>query len=210
MPGYKTATPVTPRGERTRAALIAAARAVFERDGFSDSRLTDITAEANCSTGSFYTYFDSKEQILEAVLADSMEDMRHPGMPRVQANVVDDPEVVLAAANRAYFEAYRRNARIMTVFYEAAGTLPSFREQRRANGWEFAERNAKHIAELQDRGLADPDLDVMQAARALSGMVSQMAFHTFVLGDEVDLDELVFTATRLWVNAIGLRRAETD
>ena len=36
---------------------------VFERDGYLEARLTDITAEAHCSTGSFYTYFDSKEAL---------------------------------------------------------------------------------------------------------------------------------------------------
>lgn len=34
--------PVTARGMRTRAALVAAARRVFERDGYIDARLTDI------------------------------------------------------------------------------------------------------------------------------------------------------------------------
>ncbi len=60
--------PLTARGLRTRAALVAAARVVFERDGYLDARLSDITAEAKCSTGSFYTYFSSKEEILQAVL----------------------------------------------------------------------------------------------------------------------------------------------
>lgn len=60
--------PVTARGVRTRASLVAAARTVFERAGYLDARLTDITKEANCSTGTFYTYFDNKEQIFAAVL----------------------------------------------------------------------------------------------------------------------------------------------
>ena len=34
--------PVTKRGERTRQALVRAARTVFERDGFINSRLSDI------------------------------------------------------------------------------------------------------------------------------------------------------------------------
>jgi AcrR family transcriptional regulator len=67
----KPKQPVTARGERTRSALVAAARRVFERDGFQESRLTDITAEANCSTGTFYTYFQSKEEILDAVFSEA-------------------------------------------------------------------------------------------------------------------------------------------
>lgn len=208
--GAEKAPPVTARGERTRAALIAAGRQIFERDGFADARLTDITAAAGCSTGTFYTYFDSKEEILDAVLAQAHEDMLHPGFPHV-AEDDGDPIAVMAASNRAYFEAYRRNAKLRLVLEQVAANIPEFRESRMRRGLVFVERNARHIAELQDRGLADPELDPMAAARALSAMVSRMAYHAFALADtdladEVDMDELVFTATRLWANGIGLGR----
>lgn len=203
------APPVTARGERTRAALIAAARRIFERDGFSDARLTDITAEAKCSTGTFYTYFDSKEEILDAVLALTHEELLHPGYPHVDAGDQDDPIAVLEAANRAYFEAYKRNARLRLVLEQVSANIPEFREKRRARGHVFAERNARHIAALQERGLADPDLDPLAAAGALSGMVSRMAYQAFALDADADMDQLVFTATRLWANAIGLRHPAT-
>ena len=45
-----------------------AAREVFERDGFLDARIADITATARTATGSFYTYFTSKEEIFLAVV----------------------------------------------------------------------------------------------------------------------------------------------
>src|SRR5690242_16840281 len=53
---------LTPRGQRTRAALIAAARTVFERDGFINARITDIAETAGTAHGSFYSYFTSKEE----------------------------------------------------------------------------------------------------------------------------------------------------
>ena len=60
--------PTTARGRRTRDALVAAARVVFERDGYADSRLVDIAAEAGCSVGTFYTWFDGKDEVFAAVL----------------------------------------------------------------------------------------------------------------------------------------------
>ena len=45
-----------------------AAQKVFERDGFLDARITDITATARTATGSFYTYFNGKEEIFLAVV----------------------------------------------------------------------------------------------------------------------------------------------
>ena len=60
------------RGRRTRGALIGAARRVFERDGFIDAiRITDIAEEAGAAHGTFYTYFDSKEAALRAVILQS-------------------------------------------------------------------------------------------------------------------------------------------
>ncbi len=38
-------------------------------------------------------------------------------------------------------------------------------------------------------------------------MVGRMAYYAFVLGEEASIDELVRTATRLWVNAARIGAA---
>ena len=58
----------TPRGLARRSRLVRAAQTIFERDGFLEARITDITAEASTATGSFSTYFTSKEEIFLAVV----------------------------------------------------------------------------------------------------------------------------------------------
>jgi AcrR family transcriptional regulator len=199
-------TPLTARGQRTRAALVAAARTVFERDGYLNARLTDITAEAKTATGSFYTYFTSKEEIFAAVLAEAQEEMLHPHVRQVVGD--EDPIAVIEASNRAYLEAYERNAKLMRLLDQVATIDDDVRELRRRRGLAFAERNARSIRDLQRRGLADPDLDPVLAARALSSMVGRMANSVYVLGDHVDQDVLVDTLTRLWANALRLPMPE--
>jgi len=194
--------PVTRRGVRTRQALVDAARVVFERDGYLNARLTDITVEAKCSTGTLYTYFSGKEEIFAAVMEAAKNEMLHPGTPHVSED--EEPAVIIEASNRAYLESYRRNAKLMELMEQVANIDPAFRELRLARGRTFVERNAKGIEELQRRGLADPELDAMATSRALSGMISRMAFHAFVLGDGEDFDELVYTATRVWCNALRI------
>ncbi len=198
--------PQTARGQRTRGALIAAARVVFERDGYVDSRLVDIAAEAGCSIGSFYTWFDGKDEVLAAVLHEAQEDMLHPGTGRIEA--ADDPVAIISASNRAYFEAYRRNARLMVLLQQVAAVDSRFRELRRVRTAAFVTRNAGAIADLQERGLADRGVDAAMAAKALSGMVSRLAHDVFALGGEESIDELVETATRLWTNALGLTQPD--
>lgn len=200
------AHPQTARGQRTRRALIAAARTVFERDGYVDSRLVDIAAEAGCSIGSFYTWFDGKDEALAAVLHEAQEDMLHPGTSRIEAT--DDPVAIIAASNRAYFEAYRRNAGLNVLLMQVAAVDPRFRDMRRARTAAFVTRNARAITDLQERGLADRGVDAHMAARALSGMVARLAHDVFAFEGEESIDELVDTATRLWTNALGLTQPD--
>jgi AcrR family transcriptional regulator len=135
--------PATERGLRPRAALVAAARKVFERLGYLDSRLIDITRAANCSTGTFYTYFSSKEDIFAAVLEVAQEGMLHPGMPHVASD--DSPAAVIEASNRAYLKAYKRNAKLMGLLEQVANIDPEFRELRTSRSNAFVRRKrAQH------------------------------------------------------------------
>src|ERR1700751_571044 len=200
--------PATERGLRTRAALVAAARKVFERLGYLDARLIDITRAAKCSAGTFYPYFSSKEEIFAAVLDVAQEDMLHPGMSHVAAE--DDPAAVIEASNRAYLEAHKGNAKLMGLLEEGANTDPEFREWRTSRSNAFVRRNARSIAKLQAEGQADPDLDALLASRALSAMMSRVAFGHFVTHEDRDdtpmatEEDLVQIATRLWVNALRI------
>lgn len=197
--------PSTARGERTRAALVAGARRVFERDGYLESRLTDITAEAGCAIGSFYTYFDDKAEIFRAVLEDVTAELLHPGGERIDAENASAYDVI-RASNRAYLEAYQRNAKLMYTIEQVAAADPQFRDSRRARSEKFLARNERAIKNLQDRGLVDPSLDPQITATALSAMVSRTAYHYFGLDLGGDLDTLVETLTTLWANALKLER----
>ncbi|KHL08251.1 AcrR family transcriptional regulator [Mumia flava] len=204
--GSSPSAPATARGVRTRAALVAAARTVFERDGFTDAKVTDIAAEAGCATGSFYTYFASKEEALSVVLYEAQREVLDPAANPPTND--EDPWDAITASHRAYFASYRRNARLMLLMEQVAAIDPEFREIRRRFGHTYAERTARTIAELQDRGLADPELDPFLAARALRAMVTRTAYYAYALGDTVGLDDdadleaLVRTTTRLWRNAL--------
>jgi AcrR family transcriptional regulator len=199
--------PRSARGAATRAKLIAAARTVFERDGFLDSRVIDITTEAKTAAGSFYTYFDSKEEIFAAVLAELQDDMLHQHIR--EAVDTDDPVAIIEASNRAYLLSYQRNAKLMRLLEQVSTIDDNFREVRRRRALAFTERNAASIRTLQARGLADPAVDPYLAATALSSMVSRVAYISYVLGEGWSIDELVRELTRLWTNALRIPAAST-
>lgn len=52
------------RREARRAEILAAARRCFARDGFHPTSMPDIAREAGLSTGAFYRYFTSKDDVV--------------------------------------------------------------------------------------------------------------------------------------------------
>ncbi len=122
--------PRTARGMRTRRALVDAAAAEFGANGFHATGITDITRRAGVALGSFYTWFDSKEAIFRAVVADMSERVRDAVAPRLAGvegalareeaalaaflevvaaerllyRIIDEAEFVAPDAHRAHYE----------------------------------------------------------------------------------------------------------
>jgi AcrR family transcriptional regulator len=203
LPAQSGPPPASARGARTRELLVEAARRVFERDGFIDARITDIAAEAGVATGSFYTYFRRKEDAFAVVIEQLGQEMLHPRLREIADR--EDPIAVIEAANRAYLTAYRKNARLMGLMEQVALLDADFHEVRLRRARRFTERNARAIARLQERGLADRTLNPRLAAQAVSVMVSRTAYLRYVEGIGKDsLETVVQTLTRLWAGALGI------
>ena len=67
--------PVTLKGQRTRARLVAAAGEVFCERGFNETRMSDIAERAGVAHGTVYVYFESKSDVLRSVVADLLADI---------------------------------------------------------------------------------------------------------------------------------------
>ena len=89
LTGEKPSGPRSRKGIETRARLIAAAKEVFERDGFLDARISDIAEQAGLSHGSFYHYFESKEEVFREVAAGVEERLQGAALQRHPRLVVD-------------------------------------------------------------------------------------------------------------------------
>jgi AcrR family transcriptional regulator len=202
---------LTQRGLRTRNQLVAAARTIFERDGFAAARITDIADEAAVSHGTFYTYFDSKEQIFREVL-ESVREIMLTGAERTADASVDGvtqgrlgPRESIAKANRTYLEAYRDNCQLMIIWEQAATLNAEFRALLSDSRHSFTGRSERFIRRLQETGAAQADIDAHYAAHALTAMMSRFAYVWFLGGEEFEFDTAVDQLTRLWCNALGLR-----
>ncbi|MFG1928826.1 TetR/AcrR family transcriptional regulator [Cryptosporangium sp. NPDC048952] len=204
-------SPQAPTAERsrrsveTRAKLVSAARAVFEARGVAEARVAQISELAGLSYGSFYHYFDSKDAVFREVAA-SVAEALTAGMATIQdRESASTPRARLSAGIRVHFEAFRREARMLSVIDQAARADPEIRrfwaELLEPSGRDVVEG----IAQLQRHGLVDADLDVEIAAAALGAMTWRFAEQWFVYGEpDLDFDTGVQQFTRLYFNALRL------
>jgi AcrR family transcriptional regulator len=202
----ETVAPRSRKGAETRARLLEAAKKVFEEDGFLDARISDISKRAKLSHGSFYHYFDSKEQIFREV-AEAQERMltAPPETGAAAKSLPASERERIRRANRRYLERYRDEARIMGVIEQASRYDAHVTAVRAATQKHFAERAEQSIRRLQKAGRADRSVDPVFAATALGAMVARFAELWLVQAyAEYDFDEAVEQLTTLWCNALRL------
>jgi AcrR family transcriptional regulator len=199
--------PRSRKGALTRARLLHAAKEIFEEDGFLEARISDIAERAGLSHGSFYHYFESKEEIFR-VVAETVENQLSAPMD----TVIFDPESTaipqerIREALRRHMESYRQEARIMGVIEEVSrydehvGAVRMERHQR------YQQQVATSIRQLQQHGLADPDLDPRVAAAILGAMTSRFLEMWLVEGFlKCSFNKAADQMSMILINALGLR-----
>lgn len=198
------AAPRSRKGERTRTRLLEAAKTVFENDGFLDARISDIAAGAELSHGSFYHYFDSKEQIFRMVAEEQEALLTAATSDSSDSATLSEMERI-RRANRRYLERYRDAAKIMGVIEEVSRYDEQVNTARMNRMKHFAQRAERSIRRMQTEGVADATVSADIAAVALGAMVARFAELTLLQHyADFDFDESVEELSRLWANAIGL------
>jgi AcrR family transcriptional regulator len=163
------------KAAETEEALKAAALREFAERGYLNTKITDITAAADRATGSFYQHFASKEDLLQALLADmhaqagsAFDEGAHP------PHDLTDPDQLrehLAAA----WGVMRDYRPVMTALFEsamAAGPASGALWKRLADDTSMLR---EHLEYLQARGETLPG-DPTLVAAAIGGMLSMLAY----------------------------------
>src|SRR5215210_5070391 len=115
------------RKAQNRAKLLAAASKVFAEKGLGAASARDIVRETDLATGTFYNYFDDKEQVFRALFEEVAERARAAVREQRQTPGLSLEERVeaayrvyfaLAIEERELFAVLRRNADLVLAMPE--------------------------------------------------------------------------------------------
>ncbi|WP_033293290.1 TetR/AcrR family transcriptional regulator [Amycolatopsis jejuensis] len=150
-----TATSRRDKAAETESALKEAAKRVFARKGYLNTKITDITKEADRAAGSFYNHFASKEELLVALLADLAEAGDRQAAGEDHLSDFSDPAAVRWHV-RQYWDFYRTNAATMLALRQAAMVNDDFAASYASFGAAQASDIESHLAHVTAAGLPLP------------------------------------------------------
>ncbi len=183
--------PRTERGRRTMRKLLDAAALEFGEKGFHEASISGITRRAGTALGSFYTYFDSKEELFQTLVKDLSTRVA------VEAKKALDDELGALQTERAALHAFlcfaREHKEIYRIIDESEFVDPvSFRKH--------YETTAGRITERLQAGVAKGELrdDLNEAhAWAIMGMNVFLGLRYMVWSEECSPEEIADLANGL-------------
>ena len=167
--------PVTPKGRRTRDALLAAGVVVAEERGLTGLSVAAVAKQAGVAKGTFYLYFKDREAFVDA-----LHQRFYSQVNEAVAGAVDGlspgRELLLAAID-AYLDVCLANRAVKALVFEtrAQGELTTTMEQRE----EIFARLAQ--PSLRAMGMTDPPV----SARLFVAMTSEAALIEMEAGHRV-------------------------
>lgn len=187
--------PRTARGERTMRKILDAARDEFGQKGFSDSSIVGITQRAGVALGTFYTYFDSKEALFQALVRDMSAQVRDSVGPALVGSTdgLDGERRALAA----FLDFVRDHRDIYRIIDESEFVEPAaYREHYETTGVRIAARlrAAREKGEIGS-DFSDEDLDIlawgMMGANVFLGL-------RFAVWDDRQGEKVAQVMSRVW------------
>ncbi|WP_239090922.1 TetR/AcrR family transcriptional regulator [Asanoa iriomotensis] len=187
------------KAAQTRAALLTAARTLFAERGYLNTKITDITAAAGRSTGSFYEHFASKDELLGALLAEleSAADDRLPFDAHARDHDLTDRSQLREHLAIAWSVMTDHRPVTVALFQSMIAADPAS-----GRAWQDlttrSETLRDHLAHLRDRGHplpGDPEL----VGAAIAAMLSTL---NYALPD-ANADTVIDTLTDLLLTGLA-------
>ena len=194
--------PRTERGRRTQRAILDAAAAEFGEKGFHDSSIVSITIRAGVALGSFYTYFESKEALFKALVADMSGRVRDhvaPVLMEHSGGAVEAEGVAL----EAFLRFAREHKEIYRIIDEAEFVAP---EDWRAHYLNTAARILERLQAAHAKGELRTQ-PTEAHAWAIMGMNVFLGLRYSIWGEDMTVEQVADVASSILQRGVAGTKA---
>ncbi|GAA3743002.1 AcrR family transcriptional regulator [Spinactinospora alkalitolerans] len=151
----------------SRDRLLTSAEQLFGERTYRDTTVAGICSRAGIATGSFYSHFESKQEIFSAVVDRINADVRAAMRRAMEAHGTSTQRDVERAGFRAYCDVISQRPWIHRIIREAEFVVPGqFREYYET----LTRRFARGVRRAQMAGDIDPGFDPEVIAYLYTGM----------------------------------------
>ncbi len=200
--------PSTPKGRRTRRALVDAAIEVIGECGFSAARVEAISRRAGVGYGTFYKYFDSKLDVMRDVIERVYEDIFQASYP--QLDEFDDPRDYFRVGFERFDRAAQEYEPILRAIDEVVGVDVGLLRLRDNYVYRGVEHTHGAILQLIERGWR-PAGDPYLLAQAVNSLTMEMGRRFRAYEHDISRAEFVSFAVSIWSFLIlGERQSAED
>lgn len=155
-------------------AILRAATVVFARNGYFNSKVADIAAEAGIADGTVYLYFKSKEEILHSIFDRAME--KFFAEAREELAKLTSPEEKIRKIAQMHLERLGTDRDSAIVFQVELRGSTKFMEEFSAAGFaKYLEMIRKTFEEGQKAGVFRDTLNAKVCTKMLYGALDEMA-----------------------------------
>lgn len=199
-PAAAPAAPPLPKRERNalrnRAAILAAAREVFNELGYGAATIRDIIRRTHLASGTFYNYYPDKASVLREIVEEFTRRMRaRVHETRMQARTVEE---LLRSSYRTCFQLYAEDRALVEMLARNAGELSLLTS---ASILEAAVEELVADLRAKEREGILPRLDHERLARAAVALGAELGTH-MLERDPVDVEGTAEFATQLMLGGI--------
>ncbi len=156
-----------------REAILRAAIKVFARNGYFNSKVSDIAGEAGIADGTVYLYFKSKDEILHSIFDRAMAEFISEG--KKELALIDSPKAKLARIAELHLEKLGADRDLAVVFQvELRGSTKFMQEFSAAGFSEYLDIIRGTIESGQRSGDFRNDIKPVVAAKIFYGALDEM------------------------------------
>jgi AcrR family transcriptional regulator len=173
------------RSERKRRLILAAAKDVFAREGYSHAGMEQVARDAGVSTATLYAHFPSKAELFRVVVEETITDLA--GAIPASASAAGDARSRLMAFGTAYanFYSHASSRALFRMVVSERRRFPDLAEHFRQRG--RAEFGGTAIALVSD--LAKGGELIVEKPSWAAGQLQGMIEHATLLFGLVEGDE---------------------